>query len=92
MDKLNLPFIKFKEDWLIQLVPPFGGADVRFIAKKGNNEVSVYFDSKNRLGFMDAPYWEAYPLQGDAETARFFKDEIEGLIDFIEDSLNKDNK
>lgn len=62
-----IPFIKFPKDWQVKIIPPFGGAVVRFIVKLPDSEVtkSVYLDCFDRLGIMGCPYWEVYPYKND---------------------------
>jgi len=74
----KIPALKFDPEWEVKIVPPFGGAMVRFIVLSGPYRISVYLDCNNALGFMNAPYWEAYPIADD--TARFFLGDIDGLM------------
>jgi hypothetical protein len=66
---LKIPKIKFKEDWEVRIIPPFGGAMARFWIDKGDKHVSVYLDCYQRLGYFGGhngePYWELYPYHGD---------------------------
>jgi hypothetical protein len=85
----GMPFINFPPNWKIQIMPPFRGAMARFCVSiplvKGF--VSVYYDSMDRLGIFGEPYWEVYPY-GEGDTARFAKDDIEGLLKGIQFSLS----
>ena len=47
-------------------------------ADNPDRSVSVYLDTKDVLGCVGQPYWEAYPIKGDAE--RFLLNESEQLI------------
>jgi hypothetical protein len=82
----DIPFLKFKKSWNVKIIHPFNGASVRFIVKKGEKEVSVYLDEKNKLGVSRAPYWEIYDS---SYTMRFRINNTEGLIDGIEKMLNE---
>ena len=74
----KIPAITFDPEWSVKVIPPFGGAMVRFIVISGPHRISVYLDCNNALGFMNAPYWEAYPIADD--TARFSLDDVDGLL------------
>lgn len=88
----KIPFIPFKQGWLVKVIPPFAGAVARFlVSTDGKNYVSVYLDCYSQLGYWDAPYWEVYPYDGD--TYRCNMNEVDRLVDAIEYSLNEiDNK
>ena len=81
-----IPFINFPADWLIQVIPPFGDAVVRFrVRLPSGKEKSIYLDSRESLGLYDnlEPYWEVYPYRGD--TARCGINEILELLKYIGD-------
>lgn len=62
----TIPYIKFPANWEVKIIPPFGGAVVRFLVKLPDEQPkSVYLDCFGRLGYMDHPYWEVYPYKGD---------------------------
>lgn len=83
----EIPFISFKPEWLVKVIPPFNGATIRFIVKYNDAEISVYLDSDNNLGFHDGgPYWEVYPLRGDVGRAGI--NDVDRLISMIDDALN----
>jgi hypothetical protein len=88
----KIPFIPFKQGWLVRPIPPFAGAVVRFlVSKNGKTYTSVYLDCYSQLGCWDAPYWEVYPYDGD--TFRCNMNEVDRLVEAIEISLNEiDNK
>lgn len=79
------PWLQFPPELEVKVVPPFGGAMARFYVRFAGcpdeeKGVSVYWDCKDALGFMNAPYWEIYPVrykafeEGDEDywdTARF---------------------
>lgn len=86
----EIPYIKFPNSWQVQIIPPITLAIVRFKVKKAHtrNEISVYLDCYNRLGFSIEPYWEIYPDANDSN-ARFAMADTEGLIKAIANSLKK---
>lgn len=82
----ELPFMEIPSGFKIKVVPPWHGAVIRFwIQKVGavDNQdcVSVYFDSRNVLGSMSQPYWEAYPIDDDCQ--RYFVGEEEKMMSDI---------
>ena len=83
-----IPYLNFKKDWEIKLIPPLSGAVVRFMIKKNNIEVSVYLDCYAHLGAEDAPYWEIYPDRR-GNNFRCGINETDLLINEIEKSLNE---
>lgn len=86
----KIPFIPFKQGWLVRPIPPFAGAVVRFlVSKNGKTYTSVYLDCYSQLGLWDAPYWEVYPYDGD--TFRCNMNEVDRLVEAIEISLNEIN-
>lgn len=88
----KIPYLPFKQGWLIKIIPPFAGAVARFLVSKGDNVekyVSVYLDCYSQLGIHESPYWEVYPYNGD--TFRCDMNEVNSLIDAIECSLNEIN-
>ena len=58
----DIPFVRFPANWEVKIVPPFAGAVVRFVAKVGKKEISVYLDCYENLGYFGSPHWEAYPI------------------------------
>lgn len=62
----KIPYIKIPNGCSVQPLPPFGGAMARFkvIAPSGE-EVSIYLDVNNSLGYEEHPYWELYPYYDD---------------------------
>ena len=82
----EIPNISFPSDWEIRIIPPFGGAIVRFLAIKGDRQVSVYLDCYDRLGIYGSPYWEIYPnTSGDVD--RLSMNDVDGLLQGIKESL-----
>lgn len=80
----KIPFIRFPADWQVQVIPPYGGAMARFRVKLPSGEdKSVYLDFYDRLGYMQQPYWEVYPYQGDV--GRALLNETDLLLEMIGD-------
>jgi hypothetical protein len=80
-----IPAIRFHADWLVQIIPPFGDAVIRFRVKlPSGKEKSIYLDRRNSLGYWekpDEPYWEVYPYQSDV--GRCGINEVETLLEMI---------
>lgn len=77
-----MPWIKFPPDWEIKMMPPFGGADVRFWVKLPSGNIkSIYFDSHDTLGIVGEPYWEVYPYLDDV--GRCLANDITQLLEMI---------
>ena len=94
---LRLPLIEFKPGWKVRVVPPFGGAIIRFQVRDGRTKgewwTSVYFDAYGRIGSFreggtDVPYWEVYPVDG-GDPARCAEQDVEGLVELIQLSLDE---
>lgn len=86
-DYSNLvPELNLDSEWRIKILPPWGGALIRFIISYKDCTVSTYFDAHNRLGCMLEPYWEIYPNR-DGECSRFLIKESDQLVDAIRESL-----
>lgn len=77
----EVPPIKFDPEWAVKIIPPFGGAMARFLVEANGNRVSVYLDVNGSLGFMQEPYWEVYPVDGN--TARCVMADTSELIRYI---------
>lgn len=86
----DVPFLKFPPSWEVAIVPPFCGADARFFVRKGKAKVSVYLDFDGRLGCMDTPYWEIYPINGGL--ARYLLHETAELLAGIARSIRQQNR
>lgn len=56
----EIPFLQFKPEWKVKIIPPSGGAIVRFLVEWEGKQVSVYLDCYDRLGVFGEPYWEMY--------------------------------
>lgn len=81
----EIPYIRFPSDWYIKVSPPFGGALVRFLIRKGDAEVSVYLDCYDMLGYVEEPYWEVYPYESGVYRCRM--NDTESLIESIKQSI-----
>lgn len=81
-----VPTLNFKEHWNVKILPPFGGAIIRFWVDSPTNHVSVYLDGYDVLGSMGEPYWEVYG-GCDEECVRFLFEEHEKMMAYIEKSL-----
>ena len=87
----EIPDLNFDPFWLVRVVPPFGGAVIRFYVRNpfNNKFVSVYLDCYGHLGAVEEPYWEIYPNK-DGETSRFLLYDTENLLKEIRESLNRE--
>lgn len=87
----ELPALHFEKEWDVKIIPPFGGAVIRFWIYHNNKSVSVYFDAYSELGYMvdendnPIPYFEYY--DGD-ECYRYYMDESEKMMEDIRRFLN----
>ena len=78
----KMPYIKFPNSWEVKVIPPFGGAVVRFQVKKPSGDwKSVYLDCYDRLGYMGYPYWEVYPVDGDVRRCEM--NDVDELLKLI---------
>lgn len=83
----EVPYLNFKEEWSVKILPPFCGAIIRFhIEAPNGNRVSVYLDGYDILGSMGQPYWEVFGGCRDV-TERFLSEEHEQMMAYIEESL-----
>jgi len=80
----EIPELEFPEGMKVKIIPPFGGAAVRFIA----NGISIYLDIDDSLGCFGSPYWEIYPYLGNP-TRVAMEDTEELIIKIIEASEHK---
>lgn len=89
-NKAEIPPLHFKPEWDVRIIPPFGGAMMRFTVDHNGRHVSVYCDFFEMLGFYGEPYWEMYPRSyGDSiDVMRFPLADTEGLIRNIDEELN----
>ncbi len=83
----EIPEINFSADWNIKIIPPFGGAIVRFKIIKDVAIVSIYLDCYDSLGCYGEPYWEVYPHDGDV--FRCDMKDTNCLLDAIKGSIKQ---
>jgi|AKVG01.1.fsa_nt_gi hypothetical protein len=83
----EIPYIKFKQEWEVKIIPPFAGAMARFMVKSGNANVSIYLDVYDVLGCCNGPYWEIYP-HGES-VYRCDIDETDKLVNAISESISQ---
>ena len=90
-----MPALHFDSDWEVKILPPFAGALARFVVRKGEKRVSVYFDAHARLGAMydesgsPEPYFEAYNFELFQEPERYLFDQVDMMMNSIREYLNK---
>lgn len=82
----EIPYIKFKKEWEVKVIPPFMGAIVRFKIKYKGFTISVYLDCYDLLGWYGEPYWEIYPYCEDVFRCNLR--DTKSLLNAIEDSFN----
>lgn len=83
----QIPYLRFKPEWKVAIIPPSRGADVRFCIACADAYVSVYLDIEQNLGFFGgAPYWEVY--DGD-DIERCDMTDGQRLMELIERGLTK---
>ena len=87
----HIPFIQFPSDWMIQIIPPFADAIVRFrVQIEGGETRSIYLDGRNSLGYWgDGYYWEVYPYRGDV--GRCDMNDIPELLRMIGDTQESED-
>ena len=87
----KIPSLHFEKEWDVKIIPPFGGAVIRFWIGYNSKEVSVYFDAYSELGFMvdendnPIPYFEYYDGE---DCHRYYMDESEKMMEDIKNFLN----
>ncbi len=93
----KIPYISFPSEWQVQVIPPFGGAIVRFRIKHPNeNYVSVYLDGYDLLGIYYTeengfePYWEICPYEDDVYRCKM--NDTNELLEAIKYSLEVGKK
>lgn len=78
----EIPFIEFPAGWKVKVIPPFGGLQARFqVLLPNGDQKSIYLDYYDRAGCCGQPYWEVYPVRGDA--MRCLRDEVAELLELI---------
>ena len=87
----RIPSLHFEKEWDVKIIPPFGGALIRFTIDHNGKHVSVYFDGYSRLGWMydsndnPVPYFEYYDGE---DTHRYLMNETEQMMADIKEFLN----
>ena len=87
----ELPVLHFEKEWDVKILPPFGGAVIRFWINYNGKHVSVYFDAYSELGYMvdendnPIPYFEFYDGE---DCYRYYMDESEKMMEDIKNFLN----
>lgn len=84
---MKIPPLHFKPEWKVTIIPPFGGAIVRFHVEYEEKEISCYLDCYDRLGYFGGPYWEIYPYKDDVY--RFALEDTDLLIEKITEELER---
>ena len=88
-----IPALHFEKEWDVKIIPPFGGAIIRFYIFYNNKSVSVYFDGYSELGYMvdendkPIPYFEYYDGE---ECYRYFINESEQMMADIKKFLESE--
>lgn len=88
-----IPFLRFRNDWEVQIVPPVNDATTRFVIRKDDIYVSVYFDANSQLGYMydddgkPIPYFEAIATNG--FEGRYLLNETDQMMDDIANALGE---
>lgn len=83
--------IHFNSKIGVKIIPPFLNALTRFVCFYNEKSISVYFDGYSQPGYMvdgagkPIPYYEAYPIGGDAR--RHYLGEEEEMMRDIEKEL-----
>jgi len=83
----EIPSIEIPPNCRIRVIPPFGGAVVRFCVISEFGSVSVYLDCYEKLGCWEIPYWEIYP-SADDDVERFAMEKTTELYDGIVRAIN----
>ena len=87
----ELPIFHFEKEWDVKIIPPFGGAVIRFWINYNDRHVSVYFDAYSELGYMcdenenPIPYFEYYDGE---ECYRYYMNEVDKMMEDIKNFLN----
>jgi hypothetical protein len=84
----EIPSLRFRSEWEVQVIPPFMGAVARFVVRHNGRHVSVYLDWYGQLGAMQLPYYEIYP-DADGENSRFGLQSIDRMMQEIAKSLDR---
>jgi hypothetical protein len=87
----KIPPLQFPAHWVINMVPPFAGALVRFgVSLEGKDDyVSVYLDVYSMLGATETPYWEVYIQDNPNFPSRCAMEDTESLMELIQQALSE---
>lgn len=91
---VRIPWLHFRGDWQVRIIPPFGDAVIRFqVILPSGTLKSIYMDSRCSLGIWGngvnpEPYWEVYPYRGDV--GRCHLADTLMLMEMIQDETNGD--
>ena len=93
---VRIPWLHFRGDWQVRIIPPFGDAVIRFqVILPSGTLKSIYMDSRHSLGVwgdlnnpQPDPYWEVYPYRGDV--GRCHLADTIMLMEMIQDETNGD--
>ena len=86
-----IPSLHFEKEWSVRIIPPFGGALIRFTIDYNSKHISVYFDGYSELAWMydrndnPIPYFEYFDGE---EVHRYFINETEQMMADIKEFLN----
>lgn len=86
----RIPALHFEKEWDVKIIPPFGGAVIRFCIDHNGKHVSVYFDGYSELGYVldkndkPIPYFEYYDGE---DCHRYWIDESEEMMADIKNFL-----
>lgn len=92
----RIPWLHFRGDWQVRIIPPFGDAVIRFqVILPSGALKSIYMDSRHSLGMWGdlstcEPYWEVYPYQGDV--GRCALDDTIMLMEMIQDETGEQDE
>lgn len=93
-ESVRIPWMYFRSDWQVRVIPPFGDAVIRFqVILPSGTLKSIFMDSRNSLGVWwgadkntPEPYWEVYPYKGDV--GRCDLADTIMLMEMIQDDTN----
>ena len=90
----QIPYISFPAEWKVKIIPPFGGAVIRFYVMQENAEVSAYLDCYDNIGLCGEPYWEIYPYKSDVFRCGIYETDklLRAIKNSISDQLNQTNQ
>ena len=89
--RTKIPPLHFEKEWSVRIIPPFGGALIRFAIDYNSKHISVYFDGYSELAWMcdkndnPIPYFEYFDGE---EAHRYFMNETEQMMADIKEFLN----